>query len=136
MLGNASFASLTQPSLAERGRNADDLTHFFRMADRTLHRHAAAQAVTDDVRAWDLEIIEQRGHIVGEVFIADIAFDVGRAPVALHFDGDHFPRFGKFADPVRRSVTPWSCPVVCNCHERAVEQHHGLAARRGFRNTF
>ena len=59
--------------VAEHGRNADDLAHFFRMADRTLHRDAAAQAVADDVRAWDLEIIEQRGHIVGEVFGANRA---------------------------------------------------------------
>ena len=36
---------------AERGRNADDLAHFFRMADRTLHRDAAAHAVADEVRA-------------------------------------------------------------------------------------
>jgi len=40
------------------------------------------------------EMIEQRGHIVGEVFIAEIAFDVGRAPVGLHFDGNDSPRFG------------------------------------------
>ena len=84
------------------------------MADRTLHRDTAAQAVTDDIRAWDLEIIEQPGHIVGEVFVSNIAFDVGRTPVALHFDRDHFPRFGKFADPVtfQSSViainAPWS----------------------------
>ncbi len=50
---------------AEHGRNADNLTHFFRMADRTLHRAAAAHAVTDAVRAWDFEIIEQRSHIEG-----------------------------------------------------------------------
>ena len=91
---------LHQAVVAEHGRNADDLSHFFRMADRTLHRDAAAHAVTDEVRAWDLEIIEHRSHIVGEVFIAEIAIDVGRAPVALHFDGNHFSRFGKFADPV------------------------------------
>ena len=86
--------------LAEHGRNADDLAHLVRMADRAIHRHAAAQAVADDIRAWDLEVVEQRGHVVGEVVIAEIAFDVGRAPVALHFDGDHFPRLGKFADPL------------------------------------
>jgi len=38
------------------------------MANRTLHRIAAAHAVTDEVRAWDFEVIEQRSHIVGEVF--------------------------------------------------------------------
>ena len=65
-----------------------------------MDRDAAAKAVTDDVRAWDLEVIEHPGHIVGEVFIGKIAFDVGCTPVALHFDGDHFPRFGKFADPI------------------------------------
>jgi len=26
--------------------------------------------------------------------------DVGCSPVALHFDGDHFLRFGKFGDPI------------------------------------
>jgi hypothetical protein len=72
----------------------------------------------------DLEVIEQRRHIVGEVFAADVAFDVGRAPVALHFDGNHFPRFGKFADPPG--------PVVGDGHERAVEQHHRLAAAVDF----
>jgi hypothetical protein len=36
---------------AERGRNDDHLSHFVRMADRTLHRHAAAHAVADEVRA-------------------------------------------------------------------------------------
>jgi hypothetical protein len=43
-----------------------------------------AHAVTDQVRARDLEMIEQRGHIVGKVLEAEIALDVGRAPVALH----------------------------------------------------
>src|SRR6185369_4829570 len=81
---------------------------------------AAAQAVTHDVRAWDLEIIEQPCHIVGEVLEREIALDVGSTPVTLHFDGNHFPRFGKFADP--------HTPVVCNCHERAVKQHYRLAA--------
>ena len=65
-------------------------------------------------------MIEQRRHIVGEVCRADIAVDVGRAPVALHFDGNHFPRFGKFADPPG--------PVVGDGHERAVQQHHRIAA--------
>ena len=31
--------------------DADNLSHFFRMADRTLHRDPAAHAVTDEVRA-------------------------------------------------------------------------------------
>ena len=35
---------------AERGRNDDHLPHLVRMADRTLHRHAAAHAVADEVR--------------------------------------------------------------------------------------
>ena len=72
----------------------------------------------------DLQKIEQRGHIVGEVFVAEVAFDVGRAPVALHFDGNHFPRFGEFADPPG--------PVVRDGHERAVEQHHRVAASVDF----
>src|SRR5215204_6926184 len=89
------------------------------MPDRTLYRDAAAQAVTDDIRAWDLEIIEQPGHIIGKVFISNIAFDVGRTPVTLHFDGDHFPRFGELVDP--------HTPVVRDRHERPMKQHYRLA---------
>ena len=70
------------------------------MPDRTLHCRAAAEAVTDDVRTRDLEMIEQRGNIVGKIFSRNIAIDVGRSPVALHFDGNHFPRFGKLVDPI------------------------------------
>ena len=83
------------------------------MADSTLNCDSAAQAVADDIRARDLEVVEQPGHIVGEILVSYIAFDVGRTPVTLHFDGDHFPRFGKFADPYT--------PVIRNRHERAVE---------------
>ena len=35
------------------------------MADRAIQRDTAAEAVADDIRAWDLEVVEQRGHIVG-----------------------------------------------------------------------
>jgi hypothetical protein len=94
-------STFLDPAVAtDHGRNADNLSRLFRMADRTLHRDSAAEAVTDDIRPWDLEIIEQLGHIVGKVFERQIAFDVGRTPVTLHFDGDHFPRFGKFAGPI------------------------------------
>src|SRR5712691_1485906 len=109
---------------AEPGRNDDHLSHFVRMADRTLHCHGAAHAVTDEVRAWDLEVIEQRRHIVGEVFVGDVAWDVRRAPMALQFDGNHFPRFGELADP--------PSPIVGDGHECAVEQHHGIAASVDF----
>jgi hypothetical protein len=43
-----------------------------------------------------------------------------RAPVALHFDGNHLPRLRELADPAR--------PVVGDGHERAVKQHRRLAA--------
>ena len=109
---------------AERGRNDDRLSHFVRMADRTLHRHASAHAVADEVRSRDLEMIEQRGHVVGEVFVGDIAWDVRRAAVTLHFDGNDFPRFGELADPPG--------PVVGDGHERAVKQHHRFAAAVDF----
>ena len=122
--GNASSRFLDHAVAAERGRNDDHLPHLVRMADRTLHRHAAAHAVADEVRLGDLEVIEQRRHIVGKVLAADVAFDVRRAAVALHFDGDHFPRFGKLADPPG--------PVVGDGHERAVEQHHRFAAAVDF----
>src|SRR5512145_1559507 len=94
------------------------------MTDRTLHRDTAAHAVTDEVSAWDFEVIEQRGHIVGEVFKTEIAINFSRAPVALHLDGDHFPRLGEFADPAG--------PVVGDGHERAVEQYHRIAAAVDF----
>src|SRR6266508_1071166 len=121
--------SMVEPFLghavaAERGRNDDHLPHLVRMADRARHRHAAAHAVADEVRFGDLEMIEQRRHIVGEVFLADVAFDVRRAPVALHFDGDHLPRLGEFGDPAG--------PVVGDGHERAVKQHHRIAASVDF----
>jgi len=58
------------------------------------------------------------------IFVTEIAFDAGRARVALHFDRNHFPRFGKFAD------TPGS--IVGNGHERAVEQHHRIASSVDF----
>jgi hypothetical protein len=86
--------------VAEHSRSAHDLAHLFPMANRTLQCDAAAHAVPDEIRAWDVEVIEQCSHIVGEVFIAEIAIDVSRAPVALHFDGNHVPRLGKFADPL------------------------------------
>ena len=123
-LGIASAPSLTQPSWRNTAETTDNLAHFFRMADRTLHRDAAAHAVTDQVGAGDLEMIEQRRHIVGEVCRAHIAVDIGCAPMALELDGNHFPTFGKFADPPG--------PVVCDGHERAVQQHHRVAAAVDF----
>lgn len=105
---------------AERGRNDDDPPHLVGMADRTPHRHASAHAVAEEVRLRDLEVIKQRDHIVGKILAADVAVDVRRAAVALHFDGDRFPRLGQFADP--------PVPVVGDGHERAVQQHHRLAA--------
>ena len=115
---------LDKAVVAEPGRNDDHLSHFVRMTDRTLHCHGAAHAVTDEVRAWDFEVIEQRRHIVGEVFGGDVAWDVRRAPMALQFDGNHFPRFGELADP--------PSPIVGDGHECAVEQHHGIAASVDF----
>ena len=70
------------------------------MADRAIQRDTAAEAVAEDIRAWDLQVVEQRGHIVGQVVVREIAARVGRTPVALHFDGDHFPRLGKFGYPL------------------------------------
>ncbi len=69
-------------------------------------------------------MIEQRRHIVGEVLVGDVACDVRRASVALHFDGNHFPRFGELADPPG--------PVAGDGHERAVEQYHRFAAAVDF----
>src|SRR5947209_672583 len=109
---------------SEHRRNDDHLSHLVRMADRTLHRYGAAHAVADEVRPRDIELLEQRRHIVGEVFVGDVAFGVRRAPVALHFDGNHLPRFGELADPPG--------PVVGDGHERAVEQHHRFAAAVDF----
>src|SRR5205807_1454361 len=91
---------------------------------RTLHRYGAAHAVADEIRPRDIELLEQRRHIVGEVFVGDVAFAVRRAPVALHFDGNHFPRSGELVDPAG--------PIVGDGHERAVEQHHRFAAAVDF----
>jgi len=41
--------------------------------------------------------------------ITEIAVDVGRASVALHFDGDDFAGFREFTDPLS--------PIVRNRHE-------------------
>ena len=76
------------------------------MSDRTLHCRAAAKAITEDVCLGNFEIIEQRGNIVGEVFRTDIALDVGRAPVTLHFNGDHFARLRKFLDLCLQLLQP------------------------------
>jgi hypothetical protein len=84
---------------AERGRSDDCPSHLLRMADRTLHRHGSAHAVADKVRSRGPELIERCGHVVGGVFAGDISWDVRRAAVTLHFDGNHFPCFGEFADP-------------------------------------
>src|SRR5258708_3502453 len=56
-----------------------------------IPRDIPYETLADDVAA----LLEQRRHIVGEVFVGDVAWDVRRAPVALHFDGNHFPRFGE-----------------------------------------
>jgi hypothetical protein len=122
-LGNASSASWTQPSWRNTAEMLTTLRTFsgWRIA---LHCDTAAQAVTNEVRAGDFEVIEQRSHIVGDVFVTEFAIDVGGSPVPLHFDGNHFPRLGKFTDPLG--------PVVCNGHERAVEQHHRIAASVDF----
>jgi len=116
---------------AEPGRNDDHLSHFVRMADRTLHCHGAAHAVTDEVRAWDFEVIEQRRHIVGEIFVGDVACDVRRAPMALHFDGNHFPRFGELADPPgpRRSVQHRDGELVPKRRVAAARSHFFYSRR-------
>ncbi len=57
------------------------------------HRRNISGGRITAMRAWDFEIIEQPGNIVGQVFISNIAVDVGCTPVALHLDGDHYPRF-------------------------------------------
>src|SRR5262245_37958996 len=90
------------------------------MADRTLHRHGSTHAVADKVRSRDLEVNEQCGYVVGEVFVGDISWDVSRAAVTLHFDGNDLPCFGELADPPG--------PIVGDGHERAVKQHHRFAA--------
>ena len=63
------------------------------MADGDLHRDAAAHAVTEQIGPRNLEVVEHRGNVVGEVCVTEVAVDVGRASVALHFDGDDFAGF-------------------------------------------
>src|SRR5689334_14194350 len=57
-------------------------------------------------------------NVVREVFVSHIALDISRATMALHFHGDHFPRFGKLPREI--------APFIRDCHKRSVEQHHGL----------
>ncbi len=60
----------------ERGRQDDDFPHLVRVANRTLHRHGTAHAIAHKVRSRDLEKLEQCGHVVGEVFVGEISWDV------------------------------------------------------------
>ena len=84
------------------------------MANRELQRDDAAHAVADDVRLFDLQEIEQRGDVVGEVRVAEVALDVGRATVALHLDCYHLARLRELTDPrlaqlfVMVMNDPWS----------------------------
>jgi hypothetical protein len=72
--GKASSVSASMPS--RRRRNDDCPSHFVRMADRSLHRQGSARAVADKVGSRDFEMVEQGGHVVGEVFAGDISWDV------------------------------------------------------------
>lgn len=69
--------------LAEHDRNTDDLAHLVRMADRAIQRDTAAEAVADDI-SLGFEVVEQRGDIVGEVVVGEVAARVGGAPMALN----------------------------------------------------
>src|SRR5690606_7216 len=93
--------SAVNPAAApQRSRNNNGLSHLLRVSYRELYRRAAAEAVTDDVRAFDLQMIEQRGSIVGKILKRNVAVDVGRPAVSLHLDGDNFVRLGKLIDKV------------------------------------
>src|SRR5262249_24063033 len=86
---------------AERERNADNFPDFVRVANSKLHGNASTHAVAQHICLWDLQIVEQGRYVVGEIFITEIAVDIGGATMALHFDCDNLPAFFKPRDRVR-----------------------------------
>jgi hypothetical protein len=81
------------------------------MADGDLHRDAAAHAVTEQIGLLDFEVIEHRVTVVGEVFITEIAVDVGRASVALStaMTLRVFSRARSISCPRRRAARRFAC---------------------------
>ena len=88
------------------------------MAHRELQRDPAAHAVADHVGCLDPEVLRQRGRVVGHLLIRERAVDVGRAPVALLFDGDHLPGRGQARQDRSHHV---------DGHVRAVQQEQRRA---------
>ena len=89
------------------------------MADGRQHGDAAAEAVPNEVGRGNLEIVEQCRDIVGQIFVAEIALDVGDSSMPLHLHGDDLPGFRELGNHLR--------PVGRDGHERAVQQDDGLA---------
>src|SRR6202034_3384616 len=56
---------------------------------RQLQGHTAAEAEAEYVRLVDAEVVEQGGHVTGQVAQLEVAVDVGGAAVPLQFGGDH-----------------------------------------------
>ncbi len=49
----------------EEGRCHDELAHDIRMPDRHLQHDGAAIAETEEIRFFDLQVVQQRGGVVG-----------------------------------------------------------------------
>jgi hypothetical protein len=63
--------------------------------DRELQGDAGSHAVAEDVRAFDLELSQERRGVLGHLRVAQGAVDIGRAPVALLLNRDDLASLGE-----------------------------------------
>jgi len=89
-----------------------------RVADRDLERDARADAVAEQIRLWQAEVVEQRDDVLGQQLEPQGPVDVGGVPVRLQFNGDDLPAGGQ----PRRVVLHQA-----DGHQRAVDQHQRAA---------
>ena len=80
------------PVALEPGRGDDQLAHHLRMPDGDLHGDVAAVAEAEQVGLLDLEMLQERGGVIGRLLEGERAIgDVGGAPVPLLLEGDDLP---------------------------------------------
>jgi hypothetical protein len=77
----------------EGGRGDHELAHQLRMPDGDLLGGVAAKAVAEDIDLLNAEVFQQRGGVVGQLFVGQRAVDIGGTSVTLEFDGDDLSRF-------------------------------------------
>ena len=98
-----------------------------RVIQRQLQGHPAAKAEAEHVGLADAEVVQQRGHVTGQVAQVDVPVDVGGAPVSLQLGGDHLAVGGQLGpDVAERQV---------DGHQPAVQQHERPARPRAPRST-